>query len=392
MWPLFFILIALGAILEAVSLRRDPSKVDLEYEISAITAEPGSPFILRVIIANKSRVPISYLVVNEIYPQTAALPADMPFRVTHYGLQIKKVCRVRGMQRKKIIFETSIDKRGVHSFKGDSIEFGDFLGFREISKRIASRREVVIFPEKIECRGLTDALGSYYGDIAARRFLIRDPLLTAGYREYTGREPMKDISWLQSARLGEMMVREYDHNRQISACVVLSVDGVDINAEEEMDDLCSITRAVGESLLELGASVSFYTNARLKNKDDDDVFHCEVSIGRAGSFLESLGRAVSYTRCPLGRLLEYAHHKSDYDAAFVVVLPTMFKNTAGTAQSAGLSKTPGAATPPGAANPRGAATPSGRLSGGMETIERFRNITGREIMVVDTGDYLGEVV
>ena len=45
-----------------------------------------------------------------------------------------------------------------------------------------------------------DVLSGFLGDVSVRRFIYEDPVLTTGFREYTGREPMKHISWTQSAR------------------------------------------------------------------------------------------------------------------------------------------------------------------------------------------------
>lgn len=355
MLPLLIVIVAIGMILEAVSLRRDPSMVVLEYELSRRSAEPGELFEVRVSITNNSRVPISYLAVNEIYPLFTDLPENISYRVSYDGAHVKKFCRISGRKRKKLILETSIKKRGVHVFRGESVEFGDFLGFREISKIVSPRKEIVVYPEKFECRRLTDALGSFCGDLAARRFLIRDPILTVGSREYTGREPMKEIHWLQSAHRGEIMVREYDYTRQLSACVILSVDGIGLNDEEELDGCCAVARTICETLAETGVSVDFFTNARLKRVSDEEVWKCEVSAGRTGSLLEGLGRVLCYSRCSLWNLLEFAHQESDFDAAFIIILPASEKH-------------------------------------GREAMERLRGSSGREVMLINIEELKEEAV
>lgn len=320
MLTLLLVLVGLGIILETISLRRDPSKVRLEYDISIRNTEPGAPFEVQVVITNESRVPISHLVVNEIYPSSAQLPVQMTYRERYDGAYVRKFCRIGSRSRKKLILEICIKKRGVHVFRGDSIEFGDFLGFREITKWVSPLREIVVYPEKLDCRRLTDALGSFFGDIAARRFLIRDPILTTGLREYTGREPMKEIHWLQSAHRGEIMVREYDYTRQISACVILSVDGISHGSEETLDICCAAARTICETLAETGASVSFFTNASLKRSYDEEIWRCEVTQSGTGGLLEGLGRVMCHSRSTLEELLEYVNHESDFDAAFIVII------------------------------------------------------------------------
>ena len=322
MLTLLIVFIALGIIMEVVSLRRDPDLVELEFDISTLRAEPGETFQIITSVSNNSRVPLSYLSVLETYPLTAVIPDNIIFKIRQDDVHIRKFCRVKGRDRKKLTFSTSILKRGVHVFTGDSVEFGDFLGFREYTKRVYLRRELVVYPERLVSQDLSDALGRFFGELAARRFLIRDPILTIGCREYTGREPMKEIHWLQSAHRNELMVREFDYNRQLTACVILGVDKIDADDEDGLDDCCSAARTICETLIESGVSVNFYTNSLLKRIHENALWKCEASAGHTSRLLESLGRVTCYSRGSLPGLLEYADKDSDFDAAFIVILPS----------------------------------------------------------------------
>jgi len=321
MIALLFVLIVVGIILETISLKRDPGKVDLDYVISAHCVEPGAPFTVQAIITNKSYVPVAYLEVKEVYPSEADIPENMEYSPKNDGLYLSKICRIRGRRRKKLTLETSIKKRGVHVFRSESITFGDFLGFREISKNISHNREIVVYPERLETGSLTDTIGGFCGDMVSRRFLIRDPIITIGCREYTGREPMKDIHWPQSAHRGQLMVREFDYNRQLSACVILSVDSIGYNDGNVLDRCCSTARTVCELMIEQGASVSFFTNSRLKRARGKPVWSCNITAGHMGGLLEGLGRVSNYASLSLEKLLEYAVRESDYDSAFIIILP-----------------------------------------------------------------------
>ena len=326
MWSLLIIIIAVGIILEVISLKRDPAKVKFNYVISTGTAEPGTPIKVQSIITNQSRIPISYLLIRELFPHMAELPDGLTSYAAKDGVFTENVCRVKGRQRKKIILETSINKRGVHMFMGDSIEFGDFLGFRELIMAVTNKQEVVVYPERMENRDITDALANFCGDIAAKRYLIRDPILTVGCREYTGREPMKDINWLQSARRGDLMVREYEYNRQLSVNVALSVEGIDYLDDDTLDKCCSAARTICESLVDRGIPVSFFTNALLRRTGKKEIWRCEVSLGHTGGLLEGLGRASSQSCGSLDDLLEFAHRANDSEAAFIVILPANAEN------------------------------------------------------------------
>ena len=321
MLALLLIFIALGALAELLSLRRDPDKIDMDCSLSAGVTEPEVPFEVTTVITNRSRIPISYLLLTEAFPLYAQVPGGIEATERHRNVYVKNVCRVGGRQRKKRSVAITINKRGVHSFQGGTMEFGDFLGFRETSKDVRLYRELVVYPQRLEDSRLTDALGSFCGDIAARQFLIRDPILTVGYREYTGREPMRDIHWLQSARKNELMVREFDYNRQLSATVVMSVEGLDALDAELLDRCCSAARTVCETLAGKGVSVSFYTNARIFTGNESGIWRCAASAGKLGVLLEGLGRASGYSSCSVGKLLGHVGKMNASDNAYVIILP-----------------------------------------------------------------------
>jgi len=321
MIALLFSLIVLGIIFEIVSLKRNPDKVKYDCAISASVTEPGVPFKVQSIITNTSRLPVAYLGVREVFPSHAKLPEDMEFNERIDGLHVLNTCQMRGRQRKKLSLEVSIDKRGVHSFRGTGLIFGDFLGFREFPHSVYNREEIVVYPEKRTDHGLADALGKFCGDVATRRFFIRDPILTVGVREYTGREPMKEIHWLHSAHSGDLMVREFDYNRQLSACVIMSVEGIGFGGLTMLDEICVLARSVCETLTDAGVLVSFFTNAKLKNIISEDSWRCEVSSSCKEDFLEGLGRVVGYETASLSRTIDRAYRESDPDTAFVIILP-----------------------------------------------------------------------
>ena len=350
MITLLIIIVVLCAILEIISLKRDPEKLEFDYAISVPCTEPGVPFNVQAIVTNKSRVPVSYLSVREVFPAAADVPEHLVYRLRDNDVFIKKVCRLKSSQRKKLTMETSIEKRGVHTFRSDSMEFGDFLGFREILRKIPFFHEIVVYPVRIDYPKLTDALGRFCGDIAAKRYLIRDPILTVGSREYTGREPMKEIHWSQSAHRGELMVREFDYNRQLSVSVILSVYGIDPKDENEVDECCVAARAVCETMIKTGITVKFFSNARLQRKSVIGNWKCEVSAGRMETLLESLGRASCVACGSFEKLLEYAMLESEFEDAFIIILPPGNKQ-------------------------------------GTEAIDRLRRLNGQEVMIVDMSDF-----
>lgn len=166
-------------------------------------------------------------------------------------------------QRLTRTLQAKLPKRGRYLFLGCRINGGDLLGLQDDYRTLSLFKEVVVMPRRAASPSFDMLLGGMIGDISVNRFIFEDPMLTIGFSDYTGREPMRDISWTQSARLGRMMVKNYDHTIDLSVTILLNVQSV-LNVFEEDDKLeecCSIARSVCEQLESKHIQYSFLSNA-----------------------------------------------------------------------------------------------------------------------------------
>ncbi len=316
-----FVLIILALALEAFSLREGIKNVSFQYKPSVDRAEPGEEIKIVTSVSNHGWLPISYLRASIAYPVDALLPSGLDMQEQRFTRSVSSVFRLWGRQRVRRTMSISLAKRGVHLFDGAFLVRGDFLGFNETGRRYDSRHEVLIYPAPADSAGLRDALGSYCGDVIARRHLIRDPIITMGVREYTGREAMKTISWSQTARRGELMVREFDYTRDMSCTVLLATNGLGPLENDLLDKCCSVARTVCEELTAKGVNIDLYTNAPLWGFSNRDIWSAGASPGRMGDVLETLARVYAAARCPAEELVGVSTRAAGVGTAFVLIAP-----------------------------------------------------------------------
>jgi uncharacterized protein (DUF58 family) len=222
-----------------------------------------------------------------------------------------------------------IEKRGTHFLKGASLYRGDFVGLTQATGDHVCNHEILVYPKPMESEKLLDALGSYCGDVIAQRHLIRDPILTMGVREYTGREAMKTISWTQTARRGQLMTREFDYTRDFSCVVLLATDEINPREGQLLDRSCSIVRTVCRELADKGVNVDFYTNgARWSwQRDTRRVWNCTVGPGNQQELLEGLARLYESVRSPAQEMAATAARSAGVGMAYVLVAPRWTEQT-----------------------------------------------------------------
>ena len=239
------VILLLAALMEWLSLRGGAACADGDFSLSKTRAEADEPVEMTVSARNTGRLPITYLALRIAFPPAADLPDTADARMERSLRVVTETFRLWGRSAKERTLRFCISARGVHTLSGRELARGDFLGLRLISRQLDRRQVLLVYPRRLESPALAEAVGNDCGAMSARRWLLRDPVLTLGVREYTGTEPMRTISWSQTARRGELMVREFDYTRTLNCAVLLSVCGLGAD-EDALRALMDAQAAPGE--------------------------------------------------------------------------------------------------------------------------------------------------
>ena len=283
--------------------------------------EPGEEFEVLMVVENHSRWPILYLRMNLLLPRECCFRKEDQPRVSEYLNMVRY--RYTGYlmphQRLEIPLALSIPARGSYQLGGFSMAAGDLLGIQDDQEAVSVYERVTVMPKRLPSVSMEDLAGGLLGQLSVRRFLHEDPILSAGYREYSGREPMKQIAWTKSLASGRMMVRQYDHTAEPRAIVVLAVED---GSEEELETCFSMTRMVCEMLEERHIPYAFRT--------DGDVHSflgwidsLESGLGRKHleQILDGLGRAGYGCRGSLEQILRREKHLSEAEQGYLLIVP-----------------------------------------------------------------------
>ncbi len=299
------IIVILALILQKVFIGKDLERVVGEHRPSVQVAEPGEPFQVQVTLENQSRQFIPFLRVCENFGEGFFLIGDETERDSLGVCRVQFTTWLRPKQRLTRGIPVAISKRGRYVLREFQLYSGDFLGLHERMKTSGRFNEVVVAPKEIAAKQLNDMFGGFMGEVSVNRFIMEDPVLTLGYREYTGREPMKMISWSQSARNGSLMVKKYDYTLEPTVAVILNVDTGNEEQEELLETCFSLARSVCAMLEQRGVKYSFSSNAIPAGAPFDPGVSRE-GLGQRHfmGVLEHLGRATYAYNVSMEKLLE----------------------------------------------------------------------------------------
>ncbi|MCL2425400.1 MAG: DUF58 domain-containing protein [Oscillospiraceae bacterium] len=260
LWLAIPVLIAGLYVLEKYSTKSAFRGIGYDIRPSRTLVEVDEAFTLETTIINTKWLPVDFLRLGEILPENIKL-LDGEFHIasTQRGSALVDYTYLRSRDELKRTFQASIQQRGVYFFWGATLTAGSFSGLSEITKEFHLTREIVVVPKPTENLELKQQLGRFIGEHSVNIFLYEDPILTIGFRDYTEYDPMRAISWKQTARFGKLMTKKFDHTLDLTTTIILNADAV----PDELEALLSMTRTVCDFLEVAETPYRLVTNASI---------------------------------------------------------------------------------------------------------------------------------
>ena len=304
-------------------LENTPDAVDFNFWPEDNVVDPDESFNIELELKNKERFPIFFIKITSSFAKEFQVNSKVKLAAKKYGVDDRHVTLstwLKAKQKMQFKIPISISARGRYLLHTPTLHFGDFLGVKEKRRELSLFREVVVAPKEYPTEEVQQVLGKFLGEYSVRRFIFEDPVLTLGFREYSGREPMKMISWKQSAQRQTLMVKEYDHTIEPVLSVLVNIETQNEEASEEIEKVYSIARSVCSNLEAKGISYDFYTNAQLAG-GETHVITEGLGSRHFSKVMELLGRGMQIHAFSYGKLLQLARETGGRERGLVIITP-----------------------------------------------------------------------
>lgn len=319
-------LIVFGVILYAVekySLKHGLDHVTLSTSLNKVLVEPDEPFEWKMTVKNGKRMMVPYLRISEQVPRGLVF-AENDEVVEKKGIMgLRSVLYLAGNQKTELVRSVKLTERGRFFFRGSSVECGDFLGYQTSIESYPEMAEVVVKPRAYPHGEISLLLGGYLGDYSVRNSLFEDPVLTIGFREYTGREPFRSISWTQSAKHNRLLVKQQECMADLSCTVLLNTEcRRSKHVSALLEKTYSMVRSLCEELERRHISYDFYTNGVIAGAMGNWKRVEEgLGAGHLETVLEGLGRMTYDFSEPVDNFFMRVLKGVRGGSSFVVVTP-----------------------------------------------------------------------
>lgn len=300
------------------------NQLHYEYRFDRLLAEPGQEITMTSAVKNFGRLPVFYVRLAEYFIREVRVDPEKKQRGKYnrsgeYRTDASFMLLPYRQYTASLSF--TLPERGVYAPGRYYLQNGDYLGVSSYVHSGELDTKIVVMPRCSERADVLRVLGGYLGDISVRRFLLEDPILTVGCRDYTGHEPLKSIAWVQSARAGKTLVKQYDHTVEANATVLLNLQG---GSEEEREECLRLTRTVCEELERRRITYDFYTNGDIRTARRDLTWLAK-GLGQQHFLTIMYGLGISKCRnhFSFGELVDRATRNRRTGSGYILITPPM---------------------------------------------------------------------
>lgn len=255
----------------------------LEYicDFSEKEAYEGDSLFLVETVHNKKLLPVPWLKVDINssrwleYANTKSVVAQ-EFRYVTSSFFLKGYQKVTRRWKLKCL------KRGVYTIKSVTLISGDLIGRNTVSTPVEIDAVITVYPALIRLENFFIPVRQLQGDTIVRRWILEDPFIVSGAREYTPRDPMNRVHWNATARQGSLMVRKNDYTAQTGITVLLNIQSMeteyfDAVHKDWIEMGIKAAATIFDTALREGTPVRLVTNGSTVDGGKEMIFTSEAS-------------------------------------------------------------------------------------------------------------------
>lgn len=329
MWVYKLILAAIAVLLlESLAIKKyGLSKISIERNFDTLHANFGQSVHLIETISNRKLLPVPWLKVESRIDSGLrfGLQEDLSILQDEFHISVFSL-----LPYTKIIRTHNVKcvKRGYYHLKSAALTARSITGSTSAMKDETTDANLYVFPRILTLSEMNFPSHSWQGDMVVRRWILEDPFIHAGIREYTTSDPMKNINWKASARHGTLQVNQYDPTAQHRLMIFLNVD-TKVNQwtitdePERVEYGISVAATIFEHAYKNVIEAGFATNGFLKDMEKEPV-RIEPASGKNHliSIMECLARLVILRSISFNTLLdrEIEKNPSNMDYVFITAV------------------------------------------------------------------------
>ncbi|WNS45454.1 DUF58 domain-containing protein [Paenibacillus sp. MMS20-IR301] len=214
-------------------------------------------------------------------------------------------------------------ERGLFVLETATMTTGDLFGLSHKTKTFPLQLELLVYPGLLPFEELPLPVHSWLGELPVKRWIVEDPFLIAGTREYSAGDSLASINWKATARTGTMQVHQKDYTADSRLVICLNVEISDsmwrtVTDAQRIELGIRYAATVAEYAISHGIETRLLSNGRLDGGGAREAVD-SWPISHAEEYFGLLARLNLDRTLPMGRLLELEAEKGDRDTDYLII-------------------------------------------------------------------------
>jgi uncharacterized protein (DUF58 family) len=256
-------------------------KLQYKCEFSVKEAYEGDDLYLVETVYNAKLLPVPWMKVDIHsskwldFAETCSVITQDDRRVTSSFI-LKSYQKVTRRWRLKCL------KRGVFTTENVTLISGDLLNFEVVSIPVRVDASLIVYPGTVDIDSLFVPVNLMQSDRTVNRWIVDDPFIVAGSREYTSGDPLNRVHWPSTAKTGNLMIKKNEFTSQRSMTVLLNMQSqlyeyADTINKKIAELGIKVAATLLDTCLKDGVPVRFGTNGCIQADSREAIFTGEAS-------------------------------------------------------------------------------------------------------------------
>lgn len=310
--------------------RRIFEDVTINRSFSSPGVFPGDKLVYEMSVENRKLLPLTWVSIDEKFYSGVEFEVKTKIQELNEEIYIHNtMLTLLPYQRVTRRYNLRAKKRGYYQIKQISMTSTNMLGTEEYNVEKEIPAYVAVYPNIRNLDGAIIPAHTIQGDFSVKRWIIEDPMVITGVRDYSGNDSLKNVNWKATAKNQKLLVNKYDYTADKKIMIILNLERAehslvkeDITVLEAAIEVCASLAAMVNGT---GIPVGFATNAHLLGPEESIVLDPDTGDVQLTSILEALAKVSYFKKYKSRELLRMMVADFSWGTEVIVVTPEISK-------------------------------------------------------------------
>ncbi|WP_172252165.1 DUF58 domain-containing protein [Saccharibacillus deserti] len=306
------LLVGLIVIVQGLLLGRPAlARLDYKRDFSKYACRAGEKIEMVETLSNRKPLPVPWLRLEAMLPSALLFARSDDTNVSEGNIYQNHTSLFTLPPRTKITRTHRIvcQSRGIYPIESATMTGGDLFGLYAPSKKVELHMRMVIYPRLLGDGELPISWKTWQGELAVRRWIVEDPFLFTGVREYAQGDAMNRIHWKASARTGQLQVHKSGYSADPRVILLLNVEDSEsmwsvVTRTGLVERQLSLAATCAASLIGQGMAAGFAHNGGSQLGEDGCRLEPDYGPVHLNRLMETMAAFELKSRLPFHELLQ----------------------------------------------------------------------------------------